>query len=256
MKEEGPYRSYDVYMKAVNEFDQVSNYIILEILHHDEEFHEMANNAAEVLMNVKGLLKLCSTKDYGRGWVLSRSLWKGFKRVRMRDRNFVVIPLMKPAEAAKKQDGDSRNGSHANTQYKNERYDSFKREKLMGTANRNQQLGKELNLDFIYAHGYSRQSLIESSFMGLNAKELDNTIESIDENTYGDEWQMLQEACLLTCLILNETMNSSAREWKWILFDYLKGYYDYLDGRTRSLPISFDTVKTQCSDKISKRCDD
>lgn len=252
MEKAYPHRSYDVFIQAVAEFDRVSDYIILEILHHDAAMGDMANNAAQALMNLKGLLKLCAANHFRKGWVLSKALWESFLKLRMREARFAAgIEADKPRGAGQ----EAPKGPKAGTQYRNQRYDSFKREQLMGNPDRNRQMGKELNLDFIYAHGYSKHSRIESAYMEMDRPAVEKRIEAISgEEAYRDEREVLQEACLLTCLILNETMNQSALEWKWILFDYLKGYYDFLEGRLEAPPIDSDKIKSQCDGKISKGC--
>jgi len=143
--------------------------------------------------------------------------------------------------------------NETDTQFADERYDSFKREKMMGVSARTRQIGKELNLDFIYAHGYSGESLIKSPYLRMDRNEVEAAIESIDENTYENEVELLHEACLLTCLIMNETMNDSALEWKWIIFDYLKGHYDFLEKRIDKVPIDFESVKMQCEKDATKK---
>lgn len=246
--------SYDSYMSTVDEFDLMADYIIIEILSNDGDFQSAAQDLAKDLMNLKGIMKLCFTNNFSKGWVLSKSLWISFKRLRMTNPDFLDdFALKKEAEIkTKKIDGVGLNPTE--TQILNERYDSFKREKLMSGVVKTRQLGKELNLDFIYAHGYSLKSSIGSPYLKMNRNEVERIIESIDENTYESERQLLTEACLVTCLILNETMNSSALEWKWILFDYLKGCYDFLDGRIDRVPLGFETIKKQCEENVAKKC--
>ncbi len=244
---------YDVYIRAVGQFDMLADYIIFESLNGDGDSHPAVQRLAKVLVNLKGIMRLCSTCNFYKGWSLSKLLWASFMDLRMLDNDFVEGKLHDKDLEDNEENGSWGSANETDTQFADERYDSFKREKLMGLASRTRQMGKELNLDFIYAHGYSGESLIKSPYMMMDRNEVEDTIESIDENTYENEVELLHEACLLTCLIMNETMNKSALEWKWVIFDYLKGQYDFLEKRIDKSPIDFEMVKMQCEKDATKK---
>jgi len=244
---------YDVYIRAVGKFDMLADCIIFEIMSGDGDFQPAVQRLAKVLVNLKGIMRLCSTCKFSKGWPLSKLLWASFMDLRMLDSDFVEGNLDEKDMYEEEDNGSWGSANEIDTQFSDERYDSFKREKLMGTAARTRQMGKELNLDFIYAHGYSGESLIKSPYLRMDINEIEGTLESIDENTYENEVELMHEACLLTCLIMNETMNNSNLEWKWIIFDYLKGQYDFLEKRIEKVPIDFEMVKSQCEKYATKK---
>ena len=244
---------YDVYIRAVGEFDVLADCIIFEIISGDGDYQPAVQRLAKVLVNLKGIMRLCSTCNFLKGWPLSKLLWASFMDLRMTDTDFAEGKQDEKWLWKEEEKGSWGSANEADTQFADERYDSFKREKMMGVAARTRQIGKELNLDFIYAHGYSGESLIKSPYLRMDRNEVEAAIESIDENTYESEVELLHEACLLTCLIMNETMNDSALEWKWIIFDYLKGHYDFLEKRIDKVPIDFESVKMQCEKDATKK---
>ena len=244
---------YDVYMKIVRELDLMVDYMIFEILHKDGNFQPAVQILAKTIVNLKGIMKLCSMNNFSRGWPLSKLLWIGLKQLRMMNPDFEedFIPLKDCEEYEEEECWGERD--EMDIQFGDERYDSFRREKIMNDLAQKMEMGKELNLDFIYAHGYSFDSSIKSPYMEMNRNSMERLIESIDVNTYENEGDLLHEACLLACLIMNETMNKSSLEWKWIMFDYLKGQYDFLERRIDKVPIGFEEVKKQCGKDASKK---
>ncbi|MBA7636055.1 MAG: hypothetical protein GH143_07725 [Calditrichaeota bacterium] len=226
--------------------------VLFAFVKHSDDLKDLIirNFIARGITILKGILALYKQGDFQNGWSLYRTLLDRLFHIESLSQTdefqlFHDWCFVKQYEQRNKARSDPLLKSSLDRDFFKEspeekaRYQKLKKKGLDWKRPYPEDSARRLGLPFLYAHGYDYASMhvhpmSDDGFQDfLDLIGIDSNIEPVDQSA------LLNNACLVLTLLIQEGMNASNLKWVRVAYDFIDNFRELLNSGSTDYRVSF-----------------